>query len=376
MPRGLRYSPFLDRRFEEIEESDLSELIERQVREGLLVEYKREWTTEKVARAAASFANSEAGGTLIVGVEADGLDPVSIFPLTTPEDLEEAAVAAIRTRVTPTPSMRPRAIRVEGGKVLVLEVLPGADPPYIYIPRGQVLVRTPTSSEPVGVNDRESVDRLFLRGRRALQWASKMADDLIAAAKAEDPPPIDTSSLWTIPIAEEGFDVSRLIFTKSFEERLMQRLASTGPWVHEAQTQSVRQGATSVAFVSLPSLGDPTFRLTVHVRAAIGSQRRQDQVGSGPHFLMEHARDAFVHHASILQEQLGYFGRVRIAVFNRWPPPGSDAAAPRMTLHFSDGPFPVEAVGGDEFLGRLRRSVQRLMGRTEYEPEPDITLGS
>ena len=57
-------------------------------------------------------------------------------------------------------SFHPKSIPLPNERAaLVVEVPPGAQPPYLYIPKGQVLVRTQTSSEPVPENDR--ADRVF-----------------------------------------------------------------------------------------------------------------------------------------------------------------------------------------------------------------------
>jgi hypothetical protein len=76
-------APFRDR------QADLQALIGDQVPEGLFVEYKRDWSSKKVARAVASFANSQGGGWLIIGVEANKLLPTKIVALQDRGDLEE-----------------------------------------------------------------------------------------------------------------------------------------------------------------------------------------------------------------------------------------------------------------------------------------------
>jgi hypothetical protein len=62
------WRPF-ERKLGQLARSDLEGLIEPEPRpEGLFVEYKSAWQAKKVARAVCSFANSEGGGTLVVGV--------------------------------------------------------------------------------------------------------------------------------------------------------------------------------------------------------------------------------------------------------------------------------------------------------------------
>jgi hypothetical protein len=44
----------------------------------------------------------------------------------------------------------------EGKACIVVEVPAGLQPPYIFSPSGQVLIRTQTSSEPINLHDRET----------------------------------------------------------------------------------------------------------------------------------------------------------------------------------------------------------------------------
>jgi predicted HTH transcriptional regulator len=123
------FPPFGDKALDELEAGDLDRLISEPVEEGLFVEYKSAWTPAKVARAVASFANSPGGGTLIVGVEADGLIPVKLVPLANDGQLEERVVQTIRSSVAPVPSFRPRAVPVGDKACIVVEVPEGTQPP-------------------------------------------------------------------------------------------------------------------------------------------------------------------------------------------------------------------------------------------------------
>jgi hypothetical protein len=73
------FQPFGAKHLSEIDQADLQALIGDQVPEGLFVEYKRDWSSKKVARAVASFANSQGGGWLIIGVEANKLLPTKMW---------------------------------------------------------------------------------------------------------------------------------------------------------------------------------------------------------------------------------------------------------------------------------------------------------
>jgi len=191
------FQPFGAKHLSEIDQADLQALIDDQVPEGLFVEYKRDWSSRKVARAVASFANSQGGGWLIVGVEANKLLPTKIVALQDTGDLEERVVHTIRSSVAPVPTFVPRAVQINPGMAcIVVQVLEGTQPPYILIRTGQVLIRTATSSEPVNVHDREA---LFALGERGRIWAREQAEALRGTA-------YDTvgARLVTIPAVDRG----------------------------------------------------------------------------------------------------------------------------------------------------------------------------
>jgi hypothetical protein len=98
--RGAMFQPFGAKHLSEIDRSDLDALINNQVPEGLFVEYKGEWVSTKVARAVASFANSQGGGWLIVGMDADKLFPTNLAGLQDAGDLEERVVSTIRSSIS------------------------------------------------------------------------------------------------------------------------------------------------------------------------------------------------------------------------------------------------------------------------------------
>lgn len=217
-PRGMvRYRPFGDTRLAELVEQDLQRLVDDGVLEGLFVEYKRDWAPEKVARAAASFANSESGGTIVVGIEADKLAPTNVVGVDVQGELAASAVQAIRSLVDPTPDFRPFEVALSNGRrCLVVEVPEGTEPPYVMVRSGLVLERTPTSSEPVSARNRETIDRLYHRGRRGIEWATKRGKELIEEGRQFGP----FVSVWTVPAVENGLGVHGLIFKEFFLDEL------------------------------------------------------------------------------------------------------------------------------------------------------------
>jgi hypothetical protein len=102
-------------------------------------------------------------------MEAQGPKPTRLVGINDDGGLAERVVNTIRTSVAPVPGYWPRVVDLGGGKAaIIVEVPQGTQTPYILIRTGQILVRTPASSEPVGIHDREALDRLFARGERGL----------------------------------------------------------------------------------------------------------------------------------------------------------------------------------------------------------------
>ena len=65
------YDPFGGKPLSKLGSDDLQGLVDREVKEGWFVEYKRDWPgAAKVSRAIAALANSK-GGWLFLGIEAD-----------------------------------------------------------------------------------------------------------------------------------------------------------------------------------------------------------------------------------------------------------------------------------------------------------------
>src|SRR5215467_12077249 len=111
----MNWRPF-DRALDELTEEDIAALVQDKVQEGLYVEYKGRWASHQAARSVASFANSDGGGTLVVGIEAQSLTPTSLIPdAMSAADLTEAAVSAIRAGIAPIPNFRIKAIEASKG---------------------------------------------------------------------------------------------------------------------------------------------------------------------------------------------------------------------------------------------------------------------
>jgi hypothetical protein len=353
----VRYSPF-DRPLSEITVDHVRELVPRDVKEGLFVEYKSEWSADKIARAVASFANSEHGGTLIVGMVATGLSPSKLEGFTFNRDPSESAVQVIRDLIAPIPaSFLPVALTLEDGRFcLLIEVHPGADPPYIHIRSGTILVRTPTSSDPQRITDRSHLDLLFARGRGGEEWALSQAPSRTPFYTENMKPGVVLS---TAPAVLNGLMLHASIFQNSFLDSIQATLAvpfetpgwraapneMTGDQVTVARRDHL-QGQCSIA---------------VFVTGTVTTQWRIGDPIKFP-LLEEFLRVCLPTHRRILEEIIGYRGRVALCLstylqeLGKPLMPGAKVAA-------------VQQLSEKSYIDYLIRDCLRHLGYPEAEPE-------
>lgn len=359
---NLRYSPFGGKALDKVAADDIREVVVNEIREGVFVEYKSDWSPEKVARAVASFANNDGGGTVVVGVASKGLLPVDASGFQVAGDAAEMAVQAIRSNVDPVPDFRVHAVEMGSGKVaLVIEVPEGTDPPYIYVKKGQVLVRTPTSSEPILENDRSHLDRLFSRGQRGREWAAQKA---VALPLYKEPALIDIN-LWTIPTSAGGLGVNDIIFRESFLDgvsRLMpvpfahmetnvvylplqDRAGVRKTFIYEASTFVSVEGTVQTRWLPVGGEGE---ELPPYDLPAIGR------------FL----REAIVANCTITEELLGHRGNFALAFDGRVGGGRNGSDYVHVVRSFVSAPVDI-----DSLVGSMVREVKRAIGMPEFEPE-------
>jgi hypothetical protein len=198
-------------------------------------------------------------------MRANKLLPTEVVGIENQGDLEERAVHTIRSGVAPTPSVKVASVDVRDGKACLIVQMPkGLEPPYVLLRTGQLLERTATSSDPVPVHNRASLDRLYAKGRRGIKWALTRADT-IPTAFAEN----ERSRLvcWTIPAVDGGLGQHSLIFRKSFFQATQSLLprAIEGMW----DQTTWNMNADSMTVMEL----DETYpcSLTVEVAGAVGT---------------------------------------------------------------------------------------------------------
>jgi hypothetical protein len=130
--------------FEKVEEQDLLQLIESQVAEGILIEYKRDLygrsddDKRELLKDTSSFANT-AGGHIVVGMEESGGLPIELLGVSGDIDVEMQRFESLfRDCVEPRiVGLRMKGIRLKSGRsVLVIRIPRSWNPAHAVTFRG------------------------------------------------------------------------------------------------------------------------------------------------------------------------------------------------------------------------------------------------
>lgn len=175
----MAFNPFEKNHNEQLTPEDLQLLVTNSVREGYIIEYKREFPTNaKVANSIASFGNTY-GGWYIVGIEEEsgvarrvvGLD------LSEPEDGVSKIREVAKSRIGPVPELYPQAVRLPSGRSVLATYVPsGQDTPFITSD-GRIYRRVVDSSDPIPETDRHALDRLIDQGKESRQHFERFCID-------------------------------------------------------------------------------------------------------------------------------------------------------------------------------------------------------
>lgn len=346
----LSWRPF-DVPLNHVTREHLEALVEREVPEGLHVEYKRDWTSKGTARAAAAFANTQGGGTLIFGIEADGLMPGAVVGVEDSGDLEERVVGTIRDSVAPTPAFTPRAVDVGDGRAcIVVEIPEGLEPPYILLRTGQVLERSQTGSEPVPIHNRDALDRLYARGERGLEWAASQHRPVMFAVNERQ-----RLVCWTIPAVDGGLGRNSMIFKESFFEALGPKL----PVVFEGSFERERLRWSMDAHSVTVSQEHPDYpcSITVETTGIVGTTWYSNDRGFDVNDLEIFCDRVLSAHQAITRGLLGHEGRVAILL-------GGSGFDPTLR-----SPVEVAKLDSTPLLESIKRQIARGADGHVYEPE-------
>jgi hypothetical protein len=361
----LAWSPF-SRPLGELLAADLNGLLTPEpVPEGLFLEYKRDWVPRGVGRAVASFANSEQGGTLVVGVDANKLVPKAIVGVPDKGHLEEAVNSVIRSTIAPVPRYAAKVVPLSGGQsCVVIEVPPGYEPPYIFIPTGQVLIRTATSSEPISIQDRDALDRLYQRGRRGREWAQSRISRFEAGIIGDS----RRATVLAVPHVDGGLSVGRIVFTEAATTELRRRfrnpLVFEVPQGFEQHGEEIQPSADAVTLLS-GEVADERWFTTTWVDGVIRSAEEPtpQQEVFPPSRLPDTADKLVPRIVNYYREVLRFDGTVTFAFFME---------STRGFLRVVLDPVTIATTDLQGLLELARRALERSAGKYAWEP-PDVS---
>jgi len=154
--------------------------------EQLFVEYKgpSKWGQNRdIAKSIASFANAW-GGWLFIGLDADeancprvGPGEITGIPLdgTTPE---ETLYQIASDHISPRPHFLVHLIRIAGTHFVAAVAVPESpDPPHVHIQSGTVPVRDGNRTEPLRLDDRSELDRLYQKAEANRASVAALLDE-------------------------------------------------------------------------------------------------------------------------------------------------------------------------------------------------------
>jgi hypothetical protein len=182
----IRYNPFGDKQFSELEGKDLEVL--REVAEGWYVEYKATATPDSIAKSLAAFSNHYGGWVFYGVVEADdGSNKAGRFPGIASSDLPRFINQindAAKNSVHPPPYYDYKVINgpcpeigLSGDRHIIVVAVPdGPDTPYVHR-NGRIYRRIGDSSDPKLENDRAVLDQLWRRSQAARNKLAEILGD-------------------------------------------------------------------------------------------------------------------------------------------------------------------------------------------------------
>lgn len=366
----VKWLPWGGKSLDELDEDDLYGLRERGVSESYFIEYKQKWDPFKVARAVASFANSE-GGTVVVGVQDDAMVPIAVDGIDFKGNLTESLDQAIRQHVSPIPMYSSVVVPLPDDKVsLVVEVPSGHDTPYILVKTGQILERSNTSSDPVPPHNRERIRELFSRGKSGAAWATQFIRDSLT----EDDRP-DHLKTWTVPQVEGGLNLNSVLYRPSFVQRALSEApvpyqhSSWNPVYETAEfhlainQQLAHKCTTEIQLDGIIFTGWTLYQDTrwVPVRSDLPPLPIQGEDSFTYQDVRAHIEQVLRGHHAILHELIGYTGPVSVLVKGVFEH-GRYVQSYRTNVS-------IEALPSQGFHESIHRDLDRFLGQAVLDPE-------
>jgi len=239
----------------------------------------------------------------------------------------------------------------------------GHQPPYVLIRTGQLLVRTPTSSEPVGIHDREALDRLFARGERGRIWAREQAEALRGTEWNSQ-----SARVVTIPAVDQGLVAIPAIFVPSFVQAMideMMRFHVVSSVFLDKEVQ--RTMSENVVGVRTPTWEDAESYLSMNVWGSgiIRSEWGRPRNGSDVQALKTMLDWALSSHRRLYETRLGHRGDVAVVALARWLDTGGGSRA----TFVANPTVPLDELKAPTFHDLLARGIDRSLNY--YVPEPE-----
>lgn len=301
------------KKFADINEDDLTQLIANGVPEGITIEYKRDLPGEsdsdkkEFLADVSSFANTS-GGYIIYGLDEEAGLPREIAPLVV-EDADayvRKVDEMIRMSIQPRMEATHRFVDVAGGKVLLLKVERSTLRPH------RVVFKSHDKFYMRGAAGKYSMDTVqlrdaFLHGESLAQKIRVFHSDRIASLCADETPvPLASKSMLCLHIIPaSAFETSqRLTPATHLNDAKLEPICSSG-WSPRINLDGVlvttgsRRGDGAYAYTQLYRSG-----IIEAVAAGIlGDNPRDDGVVYIPSLLYEQeVRKAFPRYMSFLQE--------------------------------------------------------------------------
>lgn len=247
------YQPFPRKSLQQpLTEEDFQGLVDREVVEGIYVEYKSEMpSSKKVARAIAGFANTH-GGWLIIGItENGGGKPSACLGIEIDGvDVEGIIRNICRDLIAPMPPYSVRVVTKSDGRILLaISVQESSQAPHICND-GTVPIRVASSTQSIGPTNHYELGRLVSRGEI---FRSKYRDFAIDVRRdSEDRPKASISMyIWPVDPIDHEFDMTAI----SSSDGLKRARVCFDQSIPIAIYENIKEMMSATGVVPMPSSG-------------------------------------------------------------------------------------------------------------------------
>jgi hypothetical protein len=352
----LRYWPF-PADLGNLTQDDIHRLITDGIPEGLFVEYKRAFDKDQTVRTVAAFANSQGGGTLMIGIEENDRIPIKADGISQTIGLDEQIVQTIRSNVVPVPDFDIQAVPMAKDRVCIIIRVPmGSQQPYVTVPKGQLFIRTQVGTEPI--KDQATLDRLFATGEAGRRWASARVTEETADIELHR----NQVSVWTMPEVENGLGANVIIFRRSFLDYMSANLAVPIEAILDRPRYSTGPGLVVVTLDDAPMFASAIHVWTTGIVKTTWANTRDPEVGIDLISVGFLVTKALPKHRSILEDKLGHRGDVTITVAG---------VVNGRSVRVTRSQVPIAEVDKSTLYEGIDREIHRALGRVAYEPEPE-----